>query len=774
MKKVLKTILTLAAAAAVSATVQAVFAETYFSEDFESAERMYNQTAAGTPFDGYLEFTTSGAISAKTVENPDGDGRAMEITTQAGGVINAGITSGLLASGAAVNTGRVTMSYDLYIPKLLDNDDIINIGANTNQQTLWIKNTAAENNLNSYFTKYPVGEWFTVQFTFDYDSDRGQVNVITPDDAYTLDVMTAKTTFADGINSFRLHGESKTAGMTFYVDNIKYYDDAIAEYYTDEKVWYNFDFNATGSNPISTGALKPAQGGGAAASLSYLSDISKTALQLKQPAGGTLHLDTVQLFNDLTASEYVLDIGMYIPKESLQGNDKIIFYPRHAGLANKFVINLKGPDSSVADNTNLVSCYATPIFDEEFTLRLVWSYVPFTSSAGVRRAEAYIVDNNGAKRFIGKADINTNDDYKLRALRMSLQGNTSANDIYITKIRQYNASNIPSEITFDSGEYTVGQSLANNYVDADLTIGVAKNVGTVSIGKDPGNDSNIVLNYDLTADAAEKSNGIRVDTMNHSLNSDSDYVILTADMYMPTPLESSETITYSPYTTKDGTSSYSGRAAVTGLTLKGANAGIGGDYSAGVSYPVGEWFTMRMIVDIKSGAVNYSIVCKDGSVQNIGSISDGQAANIRDNGILWQRIIYKRAQNKTLTAAKTISIDNLKITSITFGDTQTELIQNPIFGDYYMGTVNYEARGDVNMEGTMFLASYDKATGGYVDCVDFNIDNKTLKDGKHSIEGNIDVDIDEDSGVDPEEQFDIKVMLWNSFAGMKPLIPIAK
>ena len=697
----------------------------------------------------------------------------------AGGQLNALVGDGLLVDGAGITSGRVTMSYDLYIPELLANDDSINIGANTIAQMVYFQNDSINHDSNSSasvdgsttsaVTKYPIGEWFTVQFTFDYDTDRGQVNLITSEDTYTLMVMTSKTTYTEGITTFRLHGESKTAGTTFYVDNIKYYDDAIEPYYATEKVWYNFDFDATGSNPFNMGANSDAvfstQSGGSSASLDYLSQISKTALKVEQKQGGQINIRTKELFNDLTVGSYVTDIGMYIPKDSLQGNDIVTVYLTYNNTySTRFRVNFKGADNTTADDTALTSCYATPIFDEEFTLRIVNSYVPFVSSgSGVRFAEAYIVDKNGNVRYIGKGAVNGSESYLIKGLSINMgEKNSNANTMYITKIRQYDASNIPSNITFDTGEYTVGQTPAHNYTDADFCLAIAQAVGTFSIDEDPAaSGRGNVLTFNTVKTASAKNGTLRIDTTNYSLNSDSDYVILTADLYIPVALTSNETLSYTPYTTSDGTYLYASMTALEALTLNGENAGIAGDYSGGYTYPIGEWFTVRAIVDISSGAVNYSIIDGEGNVTNLGSITSAQAEYIKNYGVLKQRIIYKRAVKSA--AAKTISMDNLKISSLTFGDSNIELFDDG-WDRYYIATVNYKARGEVSMDSKMIIAAYDSETGAYIDCIDY--DNKVFAEDNHYIEGNI--ALDEDAGID------VKVMLWNSLSEMKPLIPIAE
>lgn len=774
MKRVLKTIITFAVAAAASAMVQNVFAETYFSENFDTEERVYNQTESGAPFgDAYLTFTKAGNTSAVTADNPSGTGKVLKLTTASEdgtnkGQVNADITAGLLgADSAGISTGRVTMSYDMYIPQMLDNSDSIMIGADKNVQMITLQNSGTTNSNNSIVTKYPIGEWFTVQFTFDYDSDRGMVNMITADDTYTLDIITAKTTFASGVTSFRIHGESlAAAGLTFYIDNLKYYTDTIEDYYFAEKVWYNFDFNATGSNPVAAQALTAGVGGGTKASLDYVSSIAKTALKIEQPVGGAANVRTVQLFNDKVVSSYVLDIGMYIPSTSLRGDDMINVYPCYNNYANRFAVNLKGPESSKADNTALTGCYAQAVFDEEFTLRFVWSYIPFSASAGVRFAEAYIVKQDGTVRFIGKAAVNTNADYLCRSLSIHFDGtNANLNTAYITKIRQYNASNSPATVNFDSGEYAAGQSFANNYVDVDINTGLGGSAGTMTTDRDVTDSSNMVMNFNINAAAAASGNAMRIDTMNYSLNKDSDFVVVSVDMYMPKALEDSETITYSPFVTKDGTYTHGQMYAYNHLTLNGTKAGIKGKYTAGNTYPVGEWFTIRMIYNLKNCSINYSIIDKDGNVENLGdtALTPANSQRATDWGILKQRVHYTRTEGAELPEAKTISIDNLSIKSIKFGNSGVELIDDG-WDRYYAGTVNYEAKGDVKLEGDIIMSAYDSETGRYIGCESLKIDR--FSSGKHYVEGNI--------AADPEKDLDVKVMLWNSMSDMIPVISIAK
>lgn len=752
-------VLALTAGALAAAVTQAAAAE-YFAEDFESPERVYDVSSSSTPFGA--EYPTFGAANstAVTAPNPAGEGNVLKITPGASGTMNMDIC----ANDAGINTGRVSLSMDMYLPKKLTDYDIINIQSvsGTKYELVALTNKTTAANTNAAMSNYPVGEWFTMKWTWDYNNQLAYVSMIKGGEEYTVRTYSI-TAFADGLSKCRIAFQRLGAeNVELYVDNLRYADENIANYPQQEKVWYHEDFHSAGitynlrTNGANYGSIRAGIAGGASAVTEYNSELGKNALKLTVPAGATLNLENQFMLTKRITGIQSFDVKMYIPKGQLEGTtDKVFVFLRDTASKAGPQINLIGPNNNAAIGTNLNNFNTRAVIGEEFTLRVVFNYP-------AQRYAAYIITNDGKVSY--RASTALGSSMKTNGLglfRISPSG--SAISMYVTDIKYYDGDNMPHMLGFDNGEYAAGTTFAHNYADVNFTTAYSSTApAAVTTQKDPAGGDNLVLKFTQDASAAMSGNAARIDTWLYTMTAGEDIVVASADFYLPRVLEDSEHICMQPFITKDSKNTLEA-AATSSIKLNGKMVGYAPQDTAltsGIEYPVGEWFTLRQIYNTKTGVVRIEMVKADGSAVFIqqAQLSDTKMQRVNQYGFKKIRVFYTRGAGSTLENTDGIYCDNLAIKSLSFADTSIS------YDDWeysFKGSINYEAKGDIDLPAQMIMSAYD-ADGNYIDCEIF--DSPRFYDGEHFIDASV--------GVDPDADYTMKMMLWDNISGMKPYINV--
>ena len=762
MKFLLKAVLILSVAVlSAVASVQAVMAEDYFYEDFESPDRVYNVTAGSTPFGAeYPTFAMANSI-AVTTANPDGNGSVLKLFPGASGTIN----MDMCTNDAGIKEGRVSLSMDMYLPKKLTDYDIINIQSvsGTQYELIALTNKTTAANSNAAVSNYPVGKWFTIKWTWDYNQSLASVSMIKEGQEYTIRTFDI-TKFAEGLSKCRIQLQRLgIEDIELYVDNLRYAPDEMENYPTKEKVWYQEDFHTTGVtysmkvNKANYGSLLTGISGGASAVTTYCDDLAKNAMLLNVPAGATMNLENMCKFPKRVTGIQALDIKMYIPNGQLEGTtDKVFVFLRDGAGGMGPQINLIGPNNGDTVGTNLAKFNTPAVIGEEFTLRVIFNYP-------AQRYAAYIIKNDGTVSYRAQAALgSTMKTNGMGLFRITPMGNKAIN-MYVSGIKYYESNNMPGSLTFDNGDYTAGTAYTHNYADVNMTVGIGGGVAGVTAEKDPTDEKNTAIRYMQNAASALDGNACRLDTLLYTMTAGEDIVVMSADVYLPKALEASEHLCLVPYCMTDANNTLDVplRSIV---KLNGNLAGYSGQNTvleSGVAYPVGEWFTLRITFFAKSGYVRADLVRANGSVEKIMGdvLTKAKRTALNTYGMRKMRVIYSRNAQSVLEDPQGIYFDNLKTAALTFKDAS---LTYDDWDNCYIGNINYEAKGDVSLETQLIMAAYNAQDGKYVDCEIFT--PPAFYNGEHSIEANMSANAD----------IDMKMLLWDNISGMRPLITVEK
>lgn len=762
MKKLTKTLLALAAAATMALSAQSAFAQVYFNETFED-DNSYNDTIA---------MARGGGALWSTVENPDGEGKVLSMDLTAnGGLVNATITDALLKDSAAITAGRVTFSADVYIPETLGNEDVVKLTANHTDGSaaaaVIIANSGTSNGNTAYFTNYPVGEWFTIEWDIDYSEKSGVVNAIIDGEAYTIK-NAFNASVSKGLTGFRLTGERKAgAELKVYFDNVKYYDNPKPLAPMTETVWFNIDPEVTGVNSFAAGLV--AQGGASGGSTTtdgYCEATGTKALYVNAP--GVYHLDNCrtdanpyQHFANRTSGIQYIDYKMYIHEDGISEGGAINIQIRHTGKAVRAAVKLVAPDSTTATSTALNAAVAKAIYNEEFTVRFIWNYVS-------RCAAAYIIREDGTWNYVGYMAINENDNYKADGFRIT----NEKCKYYITGIKYYDAANMPNMINFDDGAYTAGGKIDAAGMLVQTITGSNGTYLGIAVDNAPGEGAGKAVKMTSKASTnADADAAVKFESYFLAMNAGEDIVTASIDLYFPEALKDTEILTYQPLTSGNGKIPGKNTGLASGEKWEGIIGDqciLQGEY-VGVAnseltekYPVGEWFTLTIVYDSVLKEKTEYMIKADGTVVEIAKskLIDDNLESLKNYGVKAHRVHLARKAGTEVAAEKSFYIDNMKISSLNISDSSLEYDRRE---ECWSGIVNYEANGDVLMPTNIIMAAYN-SDGDYVGCT--ILENDTFYDGLNSYMADIPVD-------EEGEIADVKMMFIDSVNGLKPYLPVA-
>ena len=761
MNKLTKALLALGAAATMAVSAHSVLAETYVNETFETAGAYKNT----------MSVTRGGNAVWREVENPNGSGKVLEYDLTAnGGIVNGDLVNSLLKDGAAITKGRVSLSTDIYIPKTLTNDDNITITANkgdgSGATAVIIANAGTTNGAKAAFTNYPVGEWFTVKWTIDYDKKCGTVNVITKDGEYTVMNSYRASVATGGLNHFRIGGAcASSEAIKVYFDNVKFYDDPVELCPTTEKVWFNANPEATGVGTMAAGLVaKGGASGGSNVTDDYCEAVGKKALYVNAP--GVYHLDNCitstvpyQHFTSRTSGIQYLDFDMYIPADGFTAASAANFQVRNFGKAVRGAVKLTAADSAEAVSTALhPGAVARAVIGEEFTLRFVWNYAS-------RLATAFIVKKDGSRHYVGQMAINETDTFKVDGFRIT----NSGCKYYITGIKYYDGANMPNLIDFESGAYTNDGLITMEGMIVPTVTGTNGSHWSMVTDTVPGSDNMAIKVTSKAGSNPDADAAVKFESYLLAMNPGNDVVTASIDLFMPEALAETEIITYQPLTSNAGKIPGMASGLASGekweqivgnpVLLKGEYIGVGADGEFSVKYPVGEWFTLAVVYDTINSKKSEYIIKADGTVVEIAKAS-ANMSRVLEYGIKAQRVHFAKVAGTVTEADKSFYVDNMKISALNINDSYLEYNDRD---ECYEGVVNYSAKGDVTMPSQIVMAGFD-GDGNYVDCVIFN--NTKFFNGNNSYMADIPVD-------DEGKIADVKMMYIDNMNSLKPLLPVA-
>lgn len=201
-----------------------------FAEDFESPDRTYNFTAAGTQH--ALTFSQSGGSTLATVDNPDSTvgGKALKLSIKNDTSSTAYIRNSKSFGG--VYGGGYILSIDLFIPSsaMPKEDDVLqfflNNGTISSEYFYLSSDLAPDRPGNKRYTKnFPRDKWFTVQYVFDFDNTQTYAAYIIEDgtvrEKITEDRALAPIIKDNGLKTLRISTAAlgKTGIQDIYFDN---------------------------------------------------------------------------------------------------------------------------------------------------------------------------------------------------------------------------------------------------------------------------------------------------------------------------------------------------------------------------------------------------------------------------------------------------------------------------------------------------------------------------------------------------------------------------
>lgn len=738
-------------------------------------------TSSGIVYDyeGSLSGLSLANVSRvnKTLGGRTGSVLELKSTSAAESVIQ---LSNIHTTVEANSAGVWVFENDLFIPAESGIDDSFSVL--TGSASGWVSNDYINVKIspakgNNIISMYPIGKWFTLKQEYDYDLKKSSVWLVVDGveksvaTNYSL-AHTAATWLTNGLQRIKI-SLGKGDNSTVYMDNMKYYqksparnimelsDKAEVHFYENFETGVEYNFSAAGEN----GSLAWKRGTAGGGTINTVADPTnsnkgnvlhyKSALDSKWGTAHYVDFKTNGLFEPFATGTQIAEAEFYIPSagknsESTAAGEAMTFYIATTAPA-QYDFQTTVASVKLGRNTGFDDSAANAIkapLDKWFTIRFVVNYNNGKVESQIIEDGTTTVIESKTISSLGTAAVNYMKAAGIDKLYFG-KSNTGNTEYYVDNIKYYEADNTPVNINFSKGTST-------QTVDYDVLTEGKVEYSVAQIPDDSTTHGN-ALKLSIPAISAEantKSYTINVDTKLDLVNAIDGITTLKTDFFIPEALSADEILSLTPCTDDRNVVAAFGATPV-GSGMQATVHMKGNDLIgniATVEYPVGEWFTISFMYNLKTNHYEYYLTETNGTETLIARfVNTGTAGQVAQNGIKRVRYQYRLPVGKALEKDKAYYIDNIKFANATWGD--IALADNGT----YTASVDYSAQGEVVTNTKLMVMQYNAAN----ELVAINIYTPTFADGNgvYKVEN-----IAKAAGATSA-----KLAYWDSLSGATPL-----
>lgn len=633
------------------------------------------------------------------------------------------------------------LAMDLYIPYSTWNEgDFIKFSAKSCYTDTDDSVKTAREYSNSTFLKYgsaklPKNQWFTLKYVVDTrDSSYICYGLYaeTANGVETLVEAKNDTNWALPVNSFRMEDQFVTQGASYYIENIRYYDEDFI--FADYKVrtLFNEDFENDAYNVTSSAAQNQLNFGIAGASSAVTSsDILDgeefSALKVITAKGGACWVKNAIPYKPYIANIQRLKYRLFVPED---GNVNKIELSLGSNGQN-YTVNLVDPSAGLSVGGLKGEI---PVFGEWFDVCLDFNYANNVLVCSTVTAD-------GKTTFFAAQQMAAN--YAavgLTTSRIHVQNAAGDTTIYIGSIQYKTLDTMPYVTDFES--------LANTDLKTNGQL-LINTTGTIKpeFAGAPDNSDNTVLRLTSTESTANKTCNW---TINPTTNANKNNTVYSVKLYIPDTFGEKDTVMCHLLYNKDHAT-----AATIQQPYQFVICGdlIGGNRNISAvepdkyctTYPKNEWFTVAITYNHNTNKIMIELICADGTTHiladNVSALKDTDASAYGLRGV---RMEYKPAAEDA--SVRSIYADDISCSSYSLGQPIVEgnAISLPYNG---IGT----SAANLLLIGASYMGNtLENIVPKYI---------TSIPDGNGTITLQL-----------PSDAATIKGLLWKDFETMRPII----
>ena len=406
----------------------------HFEENFDGATYT---NASGMEHDK-LNFLLGRVVQATTVQNPDASktDHVLKNEVHAGnGQIR---MQALSSSGETVtnvfptyNTGVQIWEADLYIPtNAFPNENCAirtyvdtNMSATKISLPLHLRSYGYASAMGGHETKrYPLNQWFTIQFVSDFDNNWFETRLICDGVIRIQQRQTMRAELAaNGMQGFTIEMMGPCPGFTYYVDNIRYYEQTSVPVPMGTSFQEDFNDPYTCYNNTASGQLSIVRNG---ASVETAAGSDPSLRCSVDSAGGSFRIGNLFALPKVNRGVQIYEIKLTVPEQSF------------AASGDAFSFQLRAGNSAIGTDMLGAAAYDLPR-DNPVIVQLALNYNTKTYDVN------YIIDGIMEKRALAQPLPLDFLQYGAASFQIAGSSAIAGSQLYIDDIRFYEYDPLP-------------------------------------------------------------------------------------------------------------------------------------------------------------------------------------------------------------------------------------------------------------------------------------------------------------------------------------------